>query len=115
LVGVSILFLFQKYASVLFWIFFYFLIENNRKKLSTDIFYWNIIAARVIIKSITVSFLGAFDKPLICLSITVMAAVEEVLKTSYWNIIAARVIRALEYGGRICWLKIITLRTKNNK
>jgi hypothetical protein len=26
--------------------------------------------------------------------------------------IAARVIRVQEYGGRICWLKIITLRTK---
>ena len=51
---------------------FYFLIKkNSRKKLSTDIFFWNIITVRV--------------------------------------------IRALEYGGRICWLKMITLRIKNNK
>jgi hypothetical protein len=68
----NIYLLLQKYASVLFWIFFLlFNKKNSRKKLSTDIFFWNIITVRV--------------------------------------------IRALEYGGRICWLKMITLRIKNNK
>jgi hypothetical protein len=45
-----------------------------------------------------VSFLGAFDQPLICLSITVMAALEEVLKTSFIIFCLMEISLSIENG-----------------